>query len=149
MRTFELNVNINTNMYSMRFLVFLLFVSVSFSVNAQNKELSTYFDNGNLKSRYEYTNSQTYAFTNFFLSGKVMESGSFVNGKKDGSWITFNETGVKTAEAFYKLGEKTGEWIIFDELGAIRYKITYDSNKILKASNFDPDGHAIAEMHIK
>jgi antitoxin component YwqK of YwqJK toxin-antitoxin module len=78
-----------------------------------------------------------------------METGSFLNGKLDGTWFTFNEAGFKTAEAFYKDGEKIGEWKIFDELGALRYKITYDSKKILKASNFDSDGHQVAEMHAK
>lgn len=146
---FESNVNINTRMYTMRVLVFLLLASISVSVNAQSRELSTYYDNGNLKSRYEYSNSQTYAFTNFFPSEKVMESGSFVNGKKDGLWITFDETGVKTAEALYKLGEKTGEWRIFDKLGKLTYKITNQSNRIIQAVNFDPDGHSIAEIHPK
>ena len=133
----------------MRAFIILMFVSISISVTAQSRELSTYFDNGNLKSRYEYANSQNYAFTNFFLSGKVMETGSFVNGKKDGTWITFNESGVKTAEAFYKLGEKTGEWKIFDELGNLKYKVAHDANKLTQANNIDSDRHATADMRSK
>jgi len=126
-----------------------VFVLISVFAHGQNRELSTFFDNGNIKSRYEYINSQTYSFSNFSISGKLMETGGFFNGKKDGTWITYNETGIKTAEAFYKVGEKTGEWRIFDELGNLRYKITHDSNKIIQASNFDSDGHAIAVMQQK
>ncbi len=133
----------------MRFGLFLVFVLISVFANGQNRELSTFFDNGNIKSRYEYTSTQTYSFSNYYQSGKLMETGSFMNGKLDGPWFTYNEAGFKTAEAFYKEGEKIGEWKIFDELGALRYKITYDSKKIVKASNFDPKGHEIAEMHAK
>ena len=133
----------------MRIGLFLVFVLISVFAHGQNRELSTFFDNGNIKSRYEYTTAQTYSFSNYYLSGKLMETGNFLNGKLDGEWNTYNEAGFKTAEAFYKVGEKIGEWKIFDEHGALRYKITYDSKKILKASNFDPDGHEIAEMHVK
>ena len=130
----------------MRAILFLMFGLISVSVHAQNRELSTFFDNGNVKSRYEYANSQTYSFSNFFISGKLMETGSFYNGKQDGVWATYNEAGIKTAEAFFKMGNKTGEWRIFDDLGILRYKITHDSNKIVHASNFDTDGHEIAEL---
>ena len=131
----------------MRAILFLMFGLISVSVQAQNRELTTFFDNGNVKSRYEYINSQTYSFSNFFISGKIMETGSFFNGKQDGAWATYNEAGIKTAEAFFKLGQKTGEWRIFDEVGNLRYKITHDSNRIVHASNFDSDGHAIAELY--
>ncbi len=127
----------------------IMLVLISISANGQNRELSTFFDNGNIKSSYEYTSTQTYSFSNYYQSGKLMETGSFLNGKLDGTWFTFNEAGFKTAEAFYNEGEKIGEWKIFDEQGALRYKISYDSKKIVKASNFDTKGHEVAEMHAK
>ena len=133
----------------MKIVLLSVFVLISVFANGQNRELSTFFDNGNVKSRYEYTTTQTYSFSNYYQSGKLMETGSFLNGKLDGTWNTYNEAGYKTAEAFYKVGEKIGEWKIFDEHGSLRYKITYDSKKILKASNFDSDGHEVAEMHAK
>ncbi len=133
----------------MKIMQLIMLALISISANGQNRELSTFFDNGSIKSRYEYTSSQTYSFSYYFQSGKLMETGSFLNGKLNGTWLTFNEAGFKTAEAFYKEGEKIGEWKIFDELGALRYKITYDSKKIVKASNFDSEGHEIAEMQSK
>ena len=133
----------------MKIVQLIMLVMISISANGQNRELSTFFDNGNIKSRYEYTSAQTYSFTNYYQSGKLMETGSFLDGKLDGTWFTFNDAGFKTAEAFYEKGEKIGEWKIFYELGALRYKITYDSKKIVKASNFDSEGHEIAEMHSK
>jgi antitoxin component YwqK of YwqJK toxin-antitoxin module len=132
----------------MKKLLIFLFVSTSVSLMAQNKELTTFFDNGIVKSRYVYTNAQTYSVTNYFLTGKPMETGSFLNGKLDGNWTTYNELGIKTAEAFYDSGFKTGDWKVFDETGSLRYRISYDSNKIVSAINFDSAGRSVAETHV-
>ncbi len=131
----------------MKKLLLFLFVVASISLVAQNKELTTFYDNGVVKSRYVYTNSQNYTVTNYFPSGKPMETGSFVQGKMDGSWVTYNESGIKTAEAFYAQGNKTGNWKIFDEVGSLRYLLSYDSNKIVSVTNFDSAGKAVAESH--
>ena len=133
----------------MKKLLIILFVSASVSLMAQNKELTTFFDNGMIKSRYVYTNAQTYTVTNYFQSGKAMETGSFLNGKMDGYWVTYNELGMKTAEAFYKGGDKTGDWKVFDETGSLRYRIIYDANKIVSATNFDSAGRSVAETHAR
>ncbi len=133
----------------MKIVQLIILAIISISAKGQNRELSTFFDNGNIKSRYEYTSTQTYSFSNYYQSGKLMETGSFLDGKLDGTWLTYNEAGFKNSEAYYKEGEKIGEWKIFDEFGALRYKITYDSKKIVKASNFDSEGHEIAEIHSK
>jgi antitoxin component YwqK of YwqJK toxin-antitoxin module len=149
MYIYFVDLNITLKLIKMKIVQLIMLVMISISANGQNRELSMFFDNGNIKSRYEYTSTQTYSFKNYYQSGKLMETGSFLDGKLDGTWLTFNEAGFKTAEAFYKEGEKIGEWKIFDELGALRYKITYDSKKIVKASNFDSGGHEIAEMQSK
>ncbi len=44
----------------MKAILFLMFGLFSVSVHAQNRELTTFFDNGNVKSRYEYANYQKY-----------------------------------------------------------------------------------------
>ncbi|MFM2285279.1 MAG: hypothetical protein RLZZ543_776 [Bacteroidota bacterium] len=131
----------------MKKLLVLLFVCASISLMAQNKELTTFYDNGTIKSKYVYEDSQTYIVSNYSALGNLIEVGHFENGKMDGSWTSYNEQGIKTAEAFYSNGVKTGDWKIFDEVGALRYLITYDSNKIVNAKNFDSAGNSVAELH--
>ncbi|HPH82928.1 MAG TPA: hypothetical protein PL185_10160 [Flavobacteriales bacterium] len=131
----------------MKNLLLFLFVAVSLSVNAQNKELTTFYDSGVMKSRYVYTNAQNYTVSNYSTTGKLIEKGSFVNGKMDGVWTSYNESGVKTAEAYYTNGNKSGDWRIFDETGNLRYVMSYDSNKLVHATNFDAAGKTVAETH--
>jgi antitoxin component YwqK of YwqJK toxin-antitoxin module len=125
--------------------VMLLFLfALSLELSAQ-RELKTFFDNGTTKSSYKYTDLNNYEVSNYYISGKLMETGSFVNGKMNGMWTAYNENGFKSGEAFYTNGIKNGEWKIYDETGAIKYKITYADNHIVSALNFDAAGKAVAE----
>jgi len=132
----------------MKSLLLLLLLSAT-GLFAQNKEIKTYYDNGAVKSMYHYSDASNYAVTNYFQSGTVMETGRFVNGKMDGTWISYHESGLRSGEAFYALGQKTGEWKMFDETGSVRYKLLYANNKLVNASNFDSSGKAIAETKSK
>lgn len=120
-----------------RFFV-LLFVGMAINLSAQTKELKSFYDNGIVKSVYRYSSTQDYEFTNYYPSGKVMESGRFVNGKMDGLWTSWSESGIKTAESRYTNGERNGEWRVYDESGALRYKVVYDANKIVSTTGNAP-----------
>jgi antitoxin component YwqK of YwqJK toxin-antitoxin module len=124
-------------------LIALLFSSVG--LFAQNKEINTFYDNGAIKSTYHYSDASNYEVSNYYMSGKLMETGRFVNGKMDGTWISYNESGLKSGEASYVRGEKSGEWKMYDETGSMRYKIVYANNRIVNAVNFDASGRSIAE----
>lgn len=63
--------------------------------------------------------------TYFYASGKVMEQGIYVKGKKNEKWTRYDETGKIMAVAFYTFGKKTGAWIIFDEMGNKRFEMNY------------------------
>jgi antitoxin component YwqK of YwqJK toxin-antitoxin module len=128
----------------MKNLVMVLMVTISCQLSAQ-KEVKTFFDNGSVKSVYKYTDLNNYEVTNFYISGKPMETGSFANGKMNGLWVSYSETGLKSGEATYVNGMKSGEWKIYDEFGALKYKINYADNHIISASNFDAAGKAVAE----
>lgn len=65
----------------------------------------------------------------YYASGKLMESGTFTNGKKDQKWIRYSETGSISAIAFYNLGKKTGTWLVFDEQNKKRFEMNYDNGE--------------------
>jgi antitoxin component YwqK of YwqJK toxin-antitoxin module len=128
----------------MKNVVLFFLVAISFELSAQ-RELKTFFDNGTTKSSYKYTDLNNYDVSNFYITGKLMETGSFVNGKMNGLWTSYSENGVKSGEAFYLNGIKSGEWKIYDEVGSLKYKITYADNHIVSALNFDTAGKTVAE----
>jgi antitoxin component YwqK of YwqJK toxin-antitoxin module len=79
--------------------------------------------------------------TYYFASGKLMETGSFVNGKKDQKWTRYTENGSISAVAFYSLGKKTGTWLVFDDKNNKRFEMNYDNGeKIGVWTSWDENG---------
>lgn len=62
----------------------------------------------------------------FFAStGKLMETGMFEKGVKNGKWTRYNETGSVIGLAFYNLGKKDGTWTVWDDNGKKRFEMNY------------------------
>lgn len=65
----------------------------------------------------------------YAASGKVLEKGSFTDGKKDQKWIRYNDNGSISAVAFYAMGKKSGTWLVFDDKGNKRYEMNYTNGE--------------------
>jgi antitoxin component YwqK of YwqJK toxin-antitoxin module len=65
----------------------------------------------------------------YYASGKLMESGQFLNGQKNQKWERYNENGQVSAIAFYNFGKKDGNWVVFDDKGNKRYEMSYTDGK--------------------
>jgi antitoxin component YwqK of YwqJK toxin-antitoxin module len=82
----------------------------------------------------------------YFESGKIKEQKCYMQGKKNGTWYTWNEKGIKTAQAIYKEDKKDGKWYIWDDNGTLRYEMEYkDGNKTGKWSMWDENGTLVME----
>jgi len=82
----------------------------------------------------------------FFASGKLMETGMFVNGQKDQKWLRYSESGAITAIAFYTAGKKSGTWLVFDEQGNKRCEMNYtDGQKSGLWMSWDKDGQLLQQ----
>jgi antitoxin component YwqK of YwqJK toxin-antitoxin module len=129
----------------MKYILSIVCLFVGLFLNAQNKELKTYYDNGKLKSIYNYQDASNYTVQNFFENGNLSETGRFVNAKMDGVWVNFTENGQRAGEAFYSNGVKTGDWKVYDQTGSLKYKITYQNDRIVNAVSLDSNGQNLAE----
>jgi antitoxin component YwqK of YwqJK toxin-antitoxin module len=129
----------------MKYILSIVCLFVGLLSNAQNKELKTYYDNGKLKSIYNYQDASNYTVQNFFENGNLSETGRFVNAKMDGVWVNYTENGQRAGEAFYSNGVKTGDWKVYDQTGALKYKITYQNDRIVNAVSLDSNGQNLAE----
>ena len=129
----------------MKYILSIVCLFVGLLSNAQNKELKTYYDNGKLKSIYNYQDASNYTVQNFFENGNLSETGRFVNAKMDGVWVNYTENGQRAGEAFYSNGVKTGDWKVYDQTGSLKYKITYQNDRIVNAVSLDPNGQNLAE----
>ena len=60
-------------------------------------------------------------YTDVPFIGKVTgkEQGSFKNGKKEGSWVSYWDNGQLRHKGDYKNGEREGPWVIYYDNGQL------------------------------
>ncbi len=86
-------------------------------------------------NKKQYANSQkVYELNNdfltyFFKNGKEKAKGPYINGKMEGEWIFFRETGQLWQVAHFKNNLKHGSWIRYDKNNNIEYEETFDHGK--------------------
>lgn len=90
----------------------------------------SYYDNFNPKVEMNLDQGKKDGITKlFFEDGSINEIRSYKNNLMDGTWITYNEKGLKIAEADYTKGKKDGTWKIWDDNGTLRVEMTYNKGK--------------------
>lgn len=62
-------------------------------------------------------------------NGNVRIMGRYVEGKRDGTWVSYFETGIKNSENEYRLGEKHGKSAVWYESGELYYIGYYENNE--------------------
>ncbi|MDP2388361.1 MAG: hypothetical protein Q8M29_18450 [Bacteroidota bacterium] len=84
----------------------------------------------------------------FYESGQIMETGSFVEGQRNGKWDRLDENGCKIGEGEYFNGQKHGKWTIWDENGNKRFELSYvHGEKSSTWYNWDENGTVIASAN--
>ncbi len=122
------------------FILLTIFVNAQVKQNADglytNSDGSLYTgtletkENGFKKSEIEIKNGLPAGEANYYYaSGKLMETGTFDNGQKDGKWLRYNEAGITIGLAVYNMGKKNGTWIVWDDAGKKRFEMHYHMNE--------------------
>lgn len=81
----------------------------------------------------------------YYDNGTVAEEGFYLNGKKHGTWTSYDEQGKKTALANWLSDKKEGKSFIMYENGNVKYEIVYSDNKKISATEFDETGKAVLQ----
>lgn len=71
--------------------------------------------------------------TFYYEDGSIEQEGSYKNGKLHGKWISYNQSGEKTAIAKYSNGKKTGKWFFWNSSQLT--EVTYNENRIAEVIN--------------
>ncbi len=66
--------------------------------------------------------------TFFHDNGAVAQKGFFLNNKRHGEWLSYDQKGQKTAQAEFENGQKTGKWFIWE--GNKLTEVDYRDNQI-------------------
>lgn len=62
-------------------------------------------------------------YVKYHRDGSVWAKGTVANGKPDGYWEWFRESGVKMRSGYFKNGKQVGKWTTYDKKGKV-YKVT-------------------------
>ena len=90
----------------------------------------SYYDNFEPKVEMKLEEGKKDGITKlFFKDGSINEIRSYKNNLMDGTWITYNENGIKIAEAIYAMGKKNGTWKVWDDNGTLRTEMNYNKGE--------------------
>lgn len=64
-----------------------------------------------------------------YLKGSLVESGTFVNGLRDGPFKFWRPNGLLECCGSFKEGRRDGNWNFFSEVGALEYSIEYSDGE--------------------
>lgn len=75
--------------------------------NVLNGECASFYENGNKFNRYyRKDGKQEGNYEGWYESGQIQIKGKFINDEKDGEWIEYNEDGTIQSKISYELGKK-------------------------------------------
>jgi len=82
--------------------------------------------------------------TYFYENGQVQQEGYFENGKLEGLWVSYNESGDKIASGEYTAGVKTGKWFFWSQKEGKNSlcEVDFSNNQVAKVKNWRQDAFA-------
>ena len=82
----------------------------------------------------EQISENTVKVTYYHSNGKVMHQGNYVDGKSDGLWKSFDETGNLVSEGSFEQGKKTGLWNFYTSTAL--NAVVYSDNTVADVKKF-------------
>ena len=76
----------------------------------------------------------------FYDNGNKLDSGKYINGKRNGLWKSWYQNGETEAEGYLKSDSLEKEWIWYRQNGNLSTKEFYEGNKLVKMECFDEQG---------
>jgi antitoxin component YwqK of YwqJK toxin-antitoxin module len=106
------------------------FVSLIKDCHTYKKEImleKKFYANG--QKVHELTGDRlTYSFKN----GKTKAEGRYEDGKMEGEWVFYRETGQLWVVGNFKNNMKHGSWIRYDKNDEVEYNEHFDNGKVIK-----------------
>lgn len=90
-----------------------------------------------VKPKFVATDDNTVQATYYYDNGQVKQEGSYVDGKLDGKWVSYNEDGTKQASGEYKNGERVGTWTFWNS-GSLS-KVEFANSRIASVKKLNND----------
>lgn len=96
----------------------VLLITFSFTLSAQESKAPKYEKEGDLTK-----------VVFFHDNGEIAQTGYIKDKKRHGNWISYQNSGEKTAMGSYQMGMKNGQWFFWK--GNELIEVIYEDNKII------------------
>lgn len=127
----------------MRTLLFLLAVACGTWSSAQTLLGQEHWPDGTLKST-RYEEGGRIHFITYYENGRVHEMGGFLQGRRDGVWKQFSDTGVLLAQARFNKGERQGTWEFRSHNNTVLGRLSYTEGDLRNGELYNEQGGLVA-----
>jgi len=128
----------------MRTLLLLVALLSLRSAVAQDLLAQERWPDGTLKAT-RYSEGERVHFITYHENGRVNEIGTFCQGKRDGDWKQYSDTGALLARAGFKNGERQGLWEFRNAMDKPLGRLLYRNGALVRAVAYDPGGAMLAQ----
>lgn len=124
----------------MKQLFILFFVAFTSSLNAQELLGQEFWPDGTLRST-RYSEGSRIHFITYHENGKMKEVGCFQNGRRDGVWKQYAESGALITKAGFTDGVRQGIWE-FAEMGETHAsgRLVFEHGLLKSGEQFSDEG---------
>lgn len=123
----------------MRFVLIALILLLAQAAQAQEILAQERWPDGTLKAT-RYAEGGRIHFITYHENGRVNEIGCFLNGKRDGVWRQYTDTGVLLTQASFCHGQRQGVWIFRNTADQVTGRLVYTGGLLARGEQFDDSG---------
>lgn len=131
------------NVLPMRFVLIALILLLAQAAQAQEILAQERWPDGTLKAT-RYAEGGRIHFITYHENGRVRQVGCFLNGRRDGLWREYSDTGVLLTKAGFRNGERQGVWEFRSHGDAVVGRLTYTEGRISTGEQYDEAGALVA-----
>lgn len=132
----------------MRTFFLTLALIVASATQAQVLLGQEHWPNGNLKST-GYTQGDRTHFITYHENGRVKEMGSYRNGKLDGVWKQYTDTGALLTRATFRNGTRQGVWEFRTEADQPLGMLRYSNGVLTHGEQYSETGDLVAQREYR
>ncbi|MBK8228193.1 MAG: hypothetical protein IPK70_13600 [Flavobacteriales bacterium] len=124
---------------------FFVFMIMGGSLSAQRAELLVQerYPDGTLRAT-RYREGDRVRFITYHENGRVKEMGGFRDGRRDGEWKQFSDTGAVLAHASFRNGLRQGVWEFRSHRNSVVCRLVYSEGVIQRGEQYDERGELVA-----
>lgn len=116
--------------------ILLLFVTLTSGLFAGGESEVSLYPNGNTRHELTGLKGQLVRIVSYYPNGDLKEVGHYKNGVRHGSFVSYDQNGIKNCTAYFFSDKKDGVWSFYNAEGELVRTVFFNQNEIIRANPF-------------